>query len=111
MNPMTPGGINTGLKVSSDLMYLIVEKYKFIRRLLLVFILWITVDMMRFGKQLGLLKGDIPDNVTNIIITLIGLIAIFVSFYTVARMRESEKPSHIETYEQMSEEEKLNSKD
>lgn len=111
MNPMTPGGINTGLKVSSDIIYLIVEKYKFVRRLLLVFILWLTVDMMRFGKQLGLLKGDIPDNVTNIIITLLGLVAIFASFYTVARMKESNRPNIPESYVQTSEEEKLNSKD
>ncbi len=96
LNPVTEGGLNTGLKTSSNLIYNLIEKYKLIRRLLLLICLWLTIDILNYGKNLGLIHGDIPSNVTSIVLAFIGLLTIFVSFYTMSRTKEAN--SHLTEY-------------
>lgn len=104
LNPSTQGGINTGIKTSSNLIYTLIEKYKLIRRILLLICLWLTIDILNYGKNLGLIHGDIPSNVTSIVLAFIGLLTIFVSFYTMSRTKEAN--SHLTEYTSPKEENK-----
>lgn len=104
LNPSTEGGLNTGIKASSNLIYTLIEKYKLIRRILLLICLWLTIDILNYGKNLGLIHGDIPSNVTSIVLAFIGLLTIFVSFYTMSRTKEAN--SHLTEYTSPKEENK-----
>lgn len=75
-----------------------IEKYKGIRRTILIIVVYLNVHAFFTTVNFMWEHGHVDPNWTNIFLALIGLLTVFITFYTTSRTKEHivEEQCHIE---------------